>query len=134
MQPSTSIVYNVFYMYLDMLSLGGYELAVRARDGCFVLLVECACERQGSRSGVCQPLGGQCQCRNNIIGRRCDQCQPATYGFGNDFGCLGAYAVALTSSVTFRRCEAYCSSRAEHYRFTRVHYTRLVPVCCTCFC
>ena len=100
MQPSTSIVYNVFYMYLDMLSLGGYELAVRARDGCFVLLVECACERQGSRSGVCQPLGGQCQCRNNIIGRRCDQCQPATYGFGNDFGCLGAYAVCRADVIS----------------------------------
>ncbi|XP_074861708.1 laminin subunit beta-2-like [Carettochelys insculpta] len=42
----------------------------------------CQCDPQGSTSSVCSPVGGQCQCKGNVIGRRCDQCAPGTYGFG----------------------------------------------------
>ncbi|KAL2093323.1 hypothetical protein ACEWY4_010635 [Coilia grayii] len=42
----------------------------------------CACDPMGSLSTVCDPNGGQCQCRPNIIGRNCDMCAPATFLFG----------------------------------------------------
>ncbi|CAM5165168.1 unnamed protein product [Natator depressus] len=42
----------------------------------------CQCEPQGSTSSVCQPVGGQCPCKPHVIGRRCDQCAPGTYGLG----------------------------------------------------
>ena len=42
----------------------------------------CECDPQGSLSSVCDPNGGQCQCRPNVVGRRCDRCAPGTFGFG----------------------------------------------------
>ncbi|XP_041059562.1 laminin subunit beta-1a isoform X1 [Carcharodon carcharias] len=42
----------------------------------------CRCDPQGSLSSVCNPSGGQCQCRSSVVGRNCDRCAPATYGFG----------------------------------------------------
>ncbi|XP_074646812.1 laminin subunit beta-1-like [Tubulanus polymorphus] len=47
---------------------------------------ECDCDPMGSTSNECNTLGGQCQCKPNVIGRRCDQCAPGTYGFGPN-GC-----------------------------------------------
>uniref|UniRef100_H3B4L9 Laminin subunit beta 2 n=1 Tax=Latimeria chalumnae TaxID=7897 RepID=H3B4L9_LATCH len=42
----------------------------------------CQCDPQGSLSSECEPNGGQCKCKPNVIGRRCDHCAPGTYGFG----------------------------------------------------
>ncbi|VTJ78439.1 Hypothetical predicted protein [Marmota monax] len=42
----------------------------------------CECDPQGSLSSVCDPSGGQCQCRPNVVGRTCDRCAPGTFGFG----------------------------------------------------
>ncbi|XP_075430559.1 laminin subunit beta-1-like isoform X2 [Ascaphus truei] len=46
----------------------------------------CFCDLQGSLSAVCDKVGGQCKCKPNVIGQRCDQCAPGTYGFG-PYGC-----------------------------------------------
>ncbi|XP_063282783.1 laminin subunit beta-4-like [Pelobates fuscus] len=46
----------------------------------------CLCDMQGSLSAVCDKIGGQCKCKPNVIGQRCDQCAPGTYGFG-PYGC-----------------------------------------------
>ena len=52
------------------------------------VMLDCQCDPTGSQSGVCDPIGGQCQCKPNVLGRRCDQCSPGTYGFGPE-GCRG---------------------------------------------
>uniref|UniRef100_A0A4W3JY45 Laminin subunit beta-2-like n=1 Tax=Callorhinchus milii TaxID=7868 RepID=A0A4W3JY45_CALMI len=46
----------------------------------------CQCDRQGSYSNVCEKIGGQCRCKSNVMGRRCDLCIPGNYGFGPN-GC-----------------------------------------------
>ncbi|TMS16035.1 Laminin subunit beta-1, partial [Larimichthys crocea] len=49
--------------------------------------LSCQCDPQGSQSGECDKVGGQCLCKPNVMGRRCDQCAPGTYGFGGTNGC-----------------------------------------------
>nr|XP_045621460.1 laminin subunit beta-1-like isoform X3 [Procambarus clarkii] len=46
----------------------------------------CQCDGTGSYSSICSSLGGQCECKPNVVGRRCDRCAPGTYGFGPE-GC-----------------------------------------------
>ncbi|XP_013782951.1 laminin subunit beta-1-like [Limulus polyphemus] len=43
---------------------------------------ECSCDQTGSLSNMCDQLGGQCKCKPNVVGRRCDRCAPGTFGFG----------------------------------------------------
>lgn len=47
-----------------------------------VLPAACLCDPQGSLSAECQPQGGQCRCKPNVVGRRCHRCSPGTFGFG----------------------------------------------------
>lgn len=35
----------------------------------------CNCDYEGSISFACDPFGGQCTCKPNIIGRQCDSCR-----------------------------------------------------------
>ncbi|XP_053576686.1 laminin subunit beta-4 [Bombina bombina] len=49
-------------------------------------VLPCLCDLQGSLSAVCDKVGGQCRCKPNVIGQRCDQCAPGTFGFG-PYGC-----------------------------------------------
>lgn len=41
----------------------------------------CNCDSEGSTSFECEKFGGQCPCRPNIIGRRCEICRSGFYGF-----------------------------------------------------
>ncbi|MEQ2188977.1 hypothetical protein GOODEAATRI_020431, partial [Goodea atripinnis] len=58
----------------------------------------CQCDPQGSISSECDKVGGQCRCKANVIGRRCDQCAPGTYGFGVS-GCTATSATQLQVSA-----------------------------------
>lgn len=62
--------------------------------------LECDCDVAGSLSFECDAVGGQCQCRPNVVGRRCDQCAPGTYGFGVD-GCKPCNCHAIGSRDNF---------------------------------
>lgn len=53
-----------------------------------VYFLACDCDPTGSISTLCKSLGGQCECKPNVGGRRCDRCNVGTYGFGPE-GCRG---------------------------------------------
>ena len=43
--------------------------------------LRCTCNVLGSRSSVCEEFGGQCLCRTNVVGRKCDRCKLGHAGF-----------------------------------------------------
>ncbi|XP_075883000.1 laminin subunit alpha-5 isoform X3 [Nelusetta ayraudi] len=43
----------------------------------------CGCHQSGAESDACQPFGGQCHCRPNVIGRDCSMCATGYWGFPN---------------------------------------------------
>lgn len=45
--------------------------------------LRCECNIKGSTSYECEKFGGQCSCKANVIGRRCDECKTGYYGFPN---------------------------------------------------
>lgn len=47
----------------------------------------CECDTTGSSDAKCDPIGGQCKCRANVGGRRCDHCLPGYHSFGPE-GCV----------------------------------------------
>ncbi|XP_062396598.1 laminin subunit beta-2 isoform X1 [Sardina pilchardus] len=73
--------------------------------------LSCQCDLQGSVNFECDSRGGQCRCRPNVIGRRCDQCAPGTYGFGPS-GCKVCECSAEGSQTRFcDRITGKCSCR-----------------------
>ena len=56
-------------------------------------LPACNCDPTGTRRDengtlICDAVGGQCECKANVIGQRCDRCAPGSFGFGSE-GCTG---------------------------------------------
>ncbi|XP_062455329.1 laminin subunit beta-4 [Rhea pennata] len=54
------------------------SLSARIHNGA----VACNCNPHGSLNTSCSKLGGQCQCKANVVGRCCDTCSAGSYGFG----------------------------------------------------
>ncbi|XP_042651874.1 laminin subunit alpha-2 isoform X2 [Tyto alba] len=48
----------------------------------------CHCHINGSFSEICDSRTGQCECKDNVIGRRCDICKPETFGLQSSSGCI----------------------------------------------
>ncbi|KAM9261102.1 laminin subunit alpha-2 [Cariama cristata] len=48
----------------------------------------CHCHINGSFSEICDSRTGQCECKANVIGRRCDVCKPGTFGLQSSRGCV----------------------------------------------
>ncbi|KAK0397427.1 hypothetical protein QR680_002123 [Steinernema hermaphroditum] len=47
----------------------------------------CDCNPQGAKKFCCEEYGGQCQCKENVIGRKCDRCAPGYYNFPHCLKC-----------------------------------------------
>ena len=54
----------------------------------FILLFlsECDCDIVGSMNLTCNKHGGQCFCKDGVMGRQCDQCMPGYFNLTNS-GC-----------------------------------------------
>lgn len=77
------IFYCYFWKFVFCRKNSGF-----CRDGVFTLTtdfnngaVPCQCDIDGSLSFNCSQYGGQCQCRQNVIGRECSRCEEGYYGF-----------------------------------------------------
>uniref|UniRef100_T1KF65 Laminin subunit alpha n=1 Tax=Tetranychus urticae TaxID=32264 RepID=T1KF65_TETUR len=60
----------------------------------------CGCNATGSYGYTCKPLGGQCNCKPNIIGRECKACRSGYYGFPDCKPCNCPKTVDYCDSVT----------------------------------
>lgn len=56
-----------------------------------MLILECQCDPTGSNSAFCKEDGGACDCKPNVVGRKCDKCASGTYGFHSPEGCIGKF-------------------------------------------
>lgn len=60
-------------------------------------LSECSCYAPGTVAGLnmCHASSGQCTCKLDVVGRRCDTCASGFYGLSeaNPFGCTGMYFI-----------------------------------------
>ncbi|XP_062857847.1 laminin subunit alpha-2 [Trichomycterus rosablanca] len=56
----------------------------------------CQCNLNGSASEVCNKENGQCQCRQNARGRKCDECMPGTH-MQPGSGCLPCHCNSFGS-------------------------------------
>uniref|UniRef100_A0A3Q3KQ98 Laminin, alpha 2 n=1 Tax=Monopterus albus TaxID=43700 RepID=A0A3Q3KQ98_MONAL len=53
---------------------GGVGVVITAKN-----CQSCQCHTNGSVSAVCNKKTGQCQCRENVVGRQCDECMAMFY-------------------------------------------------------
>uniref|UniRef100_A0A915EU80 Laminin subunit alpha n=1 Tax=Ditylenchus dipsaci TaxID=166011 RepID=A0A915EU80_9BILA len=47
----------------------------------------CECNPQGSLDFTCAEYGGQCKCKDNVIGRTCERCAPGYYNYPECIKC-----------------------------------------------
>ncbi|ESO94175.1 hypothetical protein LOTGIDRAFT_118598, partial [Lottia gigantea] len=73
---------NVRNRNCDECEYGFYNLTSENEFGC----QPCQCNPMGSQSIYCDPDSGQCQCKENIIGLKCDRCADNFYNFS--LGCI----------------------------------------------
>ena len=53
--------------------------------------IACSCDPRGIRSTAgCNEVTGDCSCKDNVIGRDCNQCKPEHYGLSKEepLGCM----------------------------------------------
>ncbi|BFZ23346.1 hypothetical protein BsWGS_26385 [Bradybaena similaris] len=78
-------------------------------DYCKLINVTCDCDGRGSvPNTLCDPNTQQCQCKNNVQGRRCSVCRDGYFNLDseNEMGCLRCFCMGVS---------ARCSS-SNYYR------------------
>ena len=67
----------------------------------------CECDLQGSLQHSCAEFGGQCACKSNVIGRKCNKCRTGYYGFPN---CRSKYSMVLYRSDIHSHSTRSCNN------------------------
>uniref|UniRef100_A0A0P4VVW3 Laminin subunit alpha n=1 Tax=Scylla olivacea TaxID=85551 RepID=A0A0P4VVW3_SCYOL len=88
-----------------------FELTMDYNSGA----LPCQCDFHGSVSFECEKFGGQCPCRSNIIGQRCNRCKTGYYGFPECRPC----ACPSTALCEPETGECICPPRVEGDRCDR---------------
>ncbi|XP_055088114.1 laminin subunit alpha-2 isoform X4 [Periophthalmus magnuspinnatus] len=76
----------------DVCANGYYGDAVTAKN-----CQPCQCHTNGSVSEVCHQETGQCQCRENVVGRQCDECVAQTHGLSTGGMCVPCHCNSFGS-------------------------------------
>ncbi|GLV46313.1 LanB1 [Carabus blaptoides fortunei] len=77
--------------------------------------LSCQCDPTGSTSKLCSDYGGTCQCKPNVVGRRCDRCSPGTYGF-SPVGCTACDCNSIGALDNFCNVTTgQCKCRSNTY-------------------
>uniref|UniRef100_A0A7N6BSF3 Basement membrane-specific heparan sulfate proteoglycan core protein n=1 Tax=Anabas testudineus TaxID=64144 RepID=A0A7N6BSF3_ANATE len=76
----------------DSCAEGYYGDAITAKN-----CQPCQCHTNGSVSEVCSKETGQCLCRENVIGRQCDECMPQTHGINTGGVCVPCHCNSFGS-------------------------------------
>ncbi|KAL1251926.1 hypothetical protein QQF64_019722 [Cirrhinus molitorella] len=74
---------NVEGNHCDRCKAGYYNLNANNPLGCS----KCSCSPDGSVSGVCDQLTGQCECRPYVEGLSCDRCAAGYWNPSSPYGC-----------------------------------------------
>ena len=76
--------FNVFPFYIaDFCRDAVFSITAEYNDGA----LPCQCDVVGSLDFECMQFGGQCNCKPDIIGRRCERCRTGYYNFPNCEAC-----------------------------------------------
>lgn len=51
-----------------------------------IFCLACVCDKLGTDH--CDSYTGECICKNNVIGEKCDRCEDNHYGFSTGRGCV----------------------------------------------
>jgi hypothetical protein len=66
----------------------------------------CGCDPYGSLSPACEKYSGQCACKPNTAGTKCNYCQSGFYNF-TSLGCLNKCACDLNGSIDNKKCDIF---------------------------
>lgn len=95
-KASAELQFNIqqYYKFASSFQLwpkkesGGAKYLAYIYGSYFTNAFECSCNTMGSiNPQVCNVHGGQCNCKKNVYGRKCDRCLPRYYNFLSGLGC-----------------------------------------------
>lgn len=69
-------------------------LSITAIGLLFFSLSDCDCDLVGSINSTCNEHGGQCFCKDGVMGRQCDQCMSGYFNLTNS-GCQSMIYIVL---------------------------------------
>ncbi|XP_003474286.2 usherin isoform X2 [Cavia porcellus] len=91
---------NVIGLRCDHCNFGFKFLQSSNNEGC----EPCECNLHGSVSQICHPVSGQCECKRDVRGLRCDRCGEHFYGL-DATGCK-ACKCHVAGSISGTICDA----------------------------